>query len=247
MTDTPFQTILDPARPLAIIELSRPDVGNTLTAAEVRALGASIKAEGNRPQVKAVMVRSRGDAFCLGRAHASPGPAAPSPSALQIRETLAEPILSLYADIRATEVPVIAVVQGEARGFGCALVGQCDLAIAADTALFSLPEMDANLPPTLAISALLGKVPPKRLLDMVLTRRRIGAAQALEMGILSEIHPRESLTDAADETIARLIDRSRPALCAVKEYLLTAQRLDPAAAARLAANTIATVFSSPAA
>ena len=63
-----------------------------------------------------------------------------------------QPILDLYADVRATPVPVLAVVQGEARGFGCALVGQCDLAIAVESARFSLPELETNLPPTLAIS-----------------------------------------------------------------------------------------------
>lgn len=242
MSELPFVSSVDVKLALATIELNRPDRGNVLTAAEVRDLGVAIRQAGGRPEVKAVVVRSRGDAFCLGRA---PSPASPvPPTALAIRANLAEPILSLYADIRATEVPVVAIVHGEAKGFGCALVGQCDLAIAADTAVFSFPEMDANLPPTLAMSAVLGKVAPKHIMHMVLTRCRIDAAEARAIGLLSEIHPPAKLSAAAEATISRLTDRSRPALAAVKDFLITAQRLDPAAAARLAANTIAAVLGS---
>lgn len=242
MPDSAFTSSIDPPSAVATVALARPDHGNVLSAAEIRELGLAIKAAGNRTDVKAVVIRSEGDAFCLGR---EPGPApAAKPSALSIRTNLADPILGLYADVRATEVPVIAIVHGEARGFGAALVGQCDLAIAAETATFSFPEMDSNLPPTLAMSAVLGKVPPKHILHLVLTRARIPAAQAHAIGLLSEVHPQADLADAARRTISRLTDRSRPALCAVKEYLLTAQHLDPAAAARLAANTIATVVSS---
>lgn len=242
MPDTAFTASTDPSNAVATIALARPDRGNVLSATEIGELGRAINAAGSRPEVKAVVIRAEGAAFCLGRA---PGPPpATKPSALAIRTNLAEPILGLYADIRATQVPVIAVVHGEARGFGAALVGQCDLAIAAATATFSFPEMDANLPPTLAMSAVLGKVPPKHILHLVLTRAPISAAEAHAIGLLSEVHPAAELAAAAARTLSRLTDRSRPAICAVKEYLLTAQRLDPAAAATLAATTIATVVSS---
>jgi enoyl-CoA hydratase len=140
---------------------------------------------------------------------------------------------------------VIAVVQGEARGFGCALVGQCDLAIASTSAEFSMPEMDGNLPPTLAISAVLGKVPPKPLMDMVLLRSRISARRALEIGLLSDLCEAGELETRIAETVARLKDRSRPALCAVKEYMSLAPYMDPAGAARLGANLLSVVLSSP--
>jgi enoyl-CoA hydratase/carnithine racemase len=193
--------------------------------------------------VKAVLVRAGGNAFCMGR---QPDPAGKAPtSALGMRGGVTEPILDLYADVRATPVPVIAVVQGEAKGFGCAFVGQCDLAIAADSALFSMPEMDGNLPPTLAMSAVLGKVPPKRLLHMVYTRRKIDAAEALAIGLVSEVAPRVALDQTVDAMLARLTDRKRAALCAIKEYMGTAAHLDSAAAARLAANILAVVLSSP--
>ena len=152
-------------------------------------------------------MRGEGPDFCLGRKPAPPG--GEKRTALEIRSGVVEPILDVYADVRATPVPVLALVQGHARGFGCALAGVCDLTIAADTARFSMPEMDNNLPPTLAISAVLGKVPPKRLVHFVYTRAPIAAAEALAWGLIGEIAPFDQLEPALTHTLSRLVDRDR--------------------------------------
>lgn len=243
MAGEAFIAEVKPAEFTAMITLSRPDTGNKLQADEIRILGKSIRELGNRKDVKVVVLRAQGEHFCLGREAGAAG-SAPK-SALAIRAVLAEPILDLYADVRATPVPVVAIVQGEARGFGCAMVGVCDLAIAADNARFSMPEMDAHLPPTLAISAVLGKVLPKRLLHLIYTRAQIDAAEALSLGLLSEVAPRAKLAEAASATIARLTDRKRAAICAVKEYLNIAPHTDPVAAARFASSLISVVLASP--
>jgi enoyl-CoA hydratase/carnithine racemase len=227
---------------IATVTLTRSEAGNRLTIEDIPPLGKAILAAGSLPDIKVVMVKAQGEQFCMGR---DPGQAAPTTkSALQTRNDVTAPILGLYADLRATPVPVVAVVQGEARGFGCAFVGQCDLAIAAEHATFSLPEMDTNLPPTLAISAVLGKLPPKRLTHLIYTREKIEAKEALELGLLSEVVPAAELQRAALKTIARLTDRSRPALEAVKEYMAVAPHLDPDAASRYASALLSVVLSS---
>jgi enoyl-CoA hydratase/carnithine racemase len=105
--------------------------------------------------------------------------------------------------------------------------------------------MDHDLPPTLAISAMLHKTPIKPLMHMVYTRESIGAAEALSLGIVGRVVPAAGLDAAVRETAAKLAGRSRAAICAIKEYSLTAPYADPNTAARLAANLLATVFSSP--
>jgi enoyl-CoA hydratase len=242
MDNAAFTVKRDSAGFTATITLSRPNLGNRLMNEDVSALGRAIREAGADSSVKAVLIRAQGEHFCLGR---DPGPVPPKPkSALAIRIGVTEPILDLYADIRATPVPVVAIVQGEARGLGCALVGQCDLSIAAEGALFSMPEMDTNLPPTLAISAVLGKMPPKRLMHLIYTRAKIGAAEALALGLLSEVVPAGELDSAVAATLAKLTDRSRPALAAVKEYLAVAPHMDQNAAARYASTLLSVVLSS---
>jgi enoyl-CoA hydratase/carnithine racemase len=105
--------------------------------------------------------------------------------------------------------------------------------------------MDHHLPPTLAMSAMLHKVMPKHILHMVYTRQTIDAAEALSLGWLSEVVPRASLDAAVVKTLSRLLDRNRAALCGVKEYMGAALYTDPNGAARLAANLLACVLSSP--
>jgi enoyl-CoA hydratase/carnithine racemase len=228
---------------LAVVTLNHPETGNSLTIDEIGELGRCIRELGGREDVKVVQLRGAGDHFCLGRKPGDRLPPRPK-TALEIRSGVTDPILEVYDRIRSTPVPVMAVVGGEARGFGCALVGACDLGLATEAARFSLPEMDHNLPPTLAISALIGKVPPKQIARLVYTRLPITAAEALACGLVGEVVPAGGLEAAAARTTARLTDRSRAAICAVKEYMNVAPHVDPAAAARLAANLLAAVLSS---
>jgi enoyl-CoA hydratase len=238
-----FRIEEESSRRFATLRFTRGNIGNKMSAEEIPLLGRAIREAGSRKEVKLVLVRAEGPHFCQGRLPDAPGKA--PATALDIRARIMQPILDVYADIRATPVPVIAMVQGEAKGFGCAFVAQCDLAIAADDASFSLPEMDHHLPPTLAMSAMLHKVPPKRMLHMVYTRTTIDAAEALTLGLLSEVVPRASLDAAVEKILSRLLDRNRAALCGVKEYIGAALYTDPNGAARLAANLLACVLSSP--
>src|SRR5258708_26046853 len=208
-----FRIEEDASRRFATLRLTRGASGNKMSAEEIPLIGRAIRELGSRKEFKLVLVRADGPNFCQGRLPDAPGKA--PTTALDIRAKITQPILDVYADIRATPVPVIAVVQGEAKGFGCAFVAQCDLAIAADDASFSLPEMDHHLPPTLAMSAMLHKVTPKQLLQMVYTRSSIGAAEALSLGLLSEVVPRASLHAALQKSFARPLPPTRAALCRV--------------------------------
>ena len=160
------------------------------------------------------------------------------------------PILGVYAqDVRAHARARDDSRGARARrcGFGCAFaVASAIITIAANGRRASrLPEMDANLPPTLAISALLHKVPHKRLTHLVLTRESFGAEEALALDVVSKLAAPHALEAETAAYVARLTDRDRRALAAVKEYMLSAPYLDTHAAARLGANLLATVFSSP--
>jgi enoyl-CoA hydratase/carnithine racemase len=243
MLSDAFRLEEDKDRRIVTLRLTRGTSGNKVSAAEIPLIGRAIREAGSRKEFKLVLVRAEGPHFCQGRL---PDPTGTAPAtALDIRARVTEPILGVYENIRATPVPVIAVVQGEAKGFGCAFVAQCDLAIAADDASFSLPEMDHHLPPTLAISAMLHKVPPKRMLHMVYTRQPIGAAEALSLGIVSELALRDRLDAAVEKTLSCLLDRNRAALCGVKEYMNGTLFAGAHAEARLASNLLAAVLSSP--
>lgn len=228
---------------IARITLTRPEHGNRLDIETIKALTSSIETVGNSPDVKVIHLRGEGKDFCLGRQ--LPAAATPlSSSALEMREGLTDPILALYTALRDCDAPVVASVTGGAHGLGCALAVQCDVTIATDTARFSLPEMRSNLPPTLAISAVLQAVPAKALAHLVYSSEEISAAQALRLGLLSLMVPETDFNDTVQRYLDNMVSRRRPALAAVKEYLNLAPYQDPRSAARYGANVLSTVLSS---
>lgn len=227
---------------VARITLCQPDEGNTLAPPDMVAFGKSVLREGSRPDVKVVLVNADGADFCLGRRHVAnvPKPA----NARAFRARVADAILGVYADIHATPVPVLTAVQGRSFGFGCAFTVASDITIAERSATFALPEMDTNLPPTLAISACLPKMPRKAILNMVLTREPVDAQTAFYHGMVSQIVADGSLSASADDYLAKLVDRDRDALIAIKEYMQLAPGMSADAAARYGANLIATEMTS---
>lgn len=225
------------------VTLDRPEAGNMLTLDQVSGLAGAFAEAGSDPAIKAIVLGARGAHFCLGRDPAGAPEAKPA-TAVAMRATLIEPILGLYRAVRAAAVPVVAVVQGTARGLGCGIAAVCDVTMAADTARFSLPEMKANLPPTLAMLAHLDRVPSKALLWMVLSTSEIGAVQARDWGLVSAVAPTAELEREAETFVQALAGFDREALVTCKAYLQRARGADYAAANDLAGNLLSVVLSS---
>ncbi len=225
---------------VATITIDRAAEGNMLTIELLRSLAGAFHAAA-ASDAKVVALRTIGPDFCRGR---DPRGGQPSPTALAMRANLITPILDVYDAIDRTPQPIVCAVQGAALGFGCALATACDITVAADNARFQLPEMEKNLPPTLATSAMMARVPRKALTWLVYSMQEINADLALRLGIASQVVPAGKLSDETNAVIAGLAGRSREALVGVKDYLRTALTMDPRGAADYAGNLLATVFSS---
>jgi enoyl-CoA hydratase len=223
---------------VATLTIDRAAEGNMLTVEMLGELSAAVR-DASRSAAKVIVLRSNGPDFCRGRA-----PGAPSPTAMKMRANVCEPILDVYDAIGNAHQPVVAVVQGRAHGFGSAVAGACDLTIAADNARFRLPEMEKDLPPTLAISALMARVPRKALTWLVYSMEEIDAHAALQLGIVSTVVPPGDLERALEKLLAVMTVRSPEALNAVKDYFRVAPYMEPRGAADYGANLLAAVLSS---
>ena len=93
-----------------------------------------------------------------------------------------------------------------ARGFGLAL--SCDLVVAADDATFGTPEIDVGLWPFMITVPLCRSMPPKRALELMMTGRRIDAAEADRLGILSRLVRSDDLDAAVDDLATTLASKS---------------------------------------
>lgn len=222
------------------IVLNTPDNGNLLDAQ----MGARIieAVQHLDDGIKLVRLSACGADFCAGRVSPMPAKGA-RPSGEQLRQRVAQPALALYDALKTTTVPVLGVVRGRAIGVGCALAGVCDVTVAADDAVFQIPEMERDIPPTLVMSALIGRVPVKTVARLVLTRDTIGASEALACGLVSLVVPAAEL-DARVQTLVQTMSGCSPVtLRAVKQFLELAPALGTSASSGLAGHLAGTALS----
>ena len=231
--------IVDNSEPFLRITLNRPRRGNVVTPRMMLDLPGAIAAVG--PLHKAVVVRGAGPDFCLGR-EPGPIPGGRTDTAFNAHAAVMAPILAVYRAARVCPVPLIVAVQGRAHGFGCGLVGVCDIALAADDARFALPEMDKGIPPTLVMCAL-ADANRKTLVDMVYSCESVNAATALAAGIVSRVAPADDLDTALDALLDRLRGYDAARIRFIKGFAGKPGHVDPETLSDLAGYTLATAMS----
>jgi methylglutaconyl-CoA hydratase len=209
---------------------------NLFTVPMVRELSDAICAAAGEPELRFVRLRSRGDAFCLGREGASKG--APRPAARAV-QAVADAIVGLNELLQTTPLVVVAEVQGDAAGFGVGLVGNSDVAVAAEGARFSAPEILAGYAPTIVMSWLTRAIPRKRAFEMVATGGWVDAETAVRDGLVTEVVPPDRLEARVDERIVELAAVDTSALRDVKSFLGRTRSMDPASAAAASIDSLA--------
>jgi len=223
---------------LTTIILNRPEVGNRQTDATWAQVTEMINAAAQDSRL--ILFKGAGEDFCLGRE--AMGQRGPVLEAYAVRER-SETIFNLYGAFRNAKIPIIGVVQGRAVGLGCALAALCDITIAGDKARFQFPEMAHEIMPTIAMSALVDRVPRKAATYMLYSTQEIDAHKALMFGLVSDVVPANDL----DSVVAGLVGHFRKiplaALLAVKEYARSAFNMSTQAATDFARNLHATVNS----
>jgi enoyl-CoA hydratase len=222
------------------IALNEPEAGNAMSNDMAAHLAALL--EGAAERARFVVLRAAGDDFCIGRSSMGK-PRDSRPEALALRRTN-DVVFQCYGAFRRSPVPIIAVVQGQALGFGCALAAAADVTIAADSATFQLPEVGHNIMPTMAMSALLGRVSEKALMYITYSTAMLDAGRALQLGIVSEVVPAASLDEAVDRFCEVLLKAPQPAILAVKEFARSASAMNIDHAIQYARALHATVNSS---
>ena len=204
------------------ITLNRPEEGNALNDTGIGELAALLQSAHNRARM--VVLKAAGKDFCVGRL-APRGAAAPKLEALQVRRGR-DAVFNCYGSFRESPIPIVAAVQGRALGFGCAIAACADITIASHNAVFQMPEFGDNIMPTIAMSALLGKVTAKRLMYIAYSTAEMSAERAERMGFVSEVVNENALDAAIDRISAQILKAPQPAVLAIKEYARVAPSMD---------------------
>src|SRR5918992_1680968 len=186
---------------VATVTLDRPEALNAISTELAPALADAVEPLATDPRARALVLTGAGErAFCVG-------------ADLKQRAGLddhgwfvqREAFRRGFAAVRRCPLPSVAAVFGFALGGGTELALSCDLVVAADDSTFGLPEVRLGLVPagggTQLLARRVGRSVAK---DLVLTGRRVGAAEALRLGLADRVVPRAEVPAAAAALAAEM-------------------------------------------
>ena len=218
----------DVADGVARVVLNRPERLNAVDSATEAALDEAWEAIDRDPAIRCAVLTGRGRAFSAGADMKETGPDGLAYWAGTGRHGFGGIALG-----RRPSVPVLARVNGLAVGGGFEMVLGCDLVVAAETASFGLPEPRVGRLPLDGMVTLTRRLPPAQAMGLLLTGRRIDAAEALALGLVNEVVPADGLDAAVDRWLADLLACAPLSLRAIKRSAADTAHL-PVAAARTA-------------
>jgi 2-(1,2-epoxy-1,2-dihydrophenyl)acetyl-CoA isomerase len=203
---------------VAILTLNRPQAMNALNLALAEALLDALIECDEDGTVRAVLLTGAGRAFCGGgdiRAMAAAEEKAPA-----FLKKLTVFLHASVATIARMPKPVIAAVNGPAAGAGLSLALAADLVLASDRASFTVAYTDIGLAPdgssTFFLPRLLGS---KRAFQLIVSNRALTAADAHDLGLVSDVFPAEEFEACAREVARRLATGPTRALARAKNLL----------------------------
>jgi len=191
----------------AWITLNRPQAKNAQDPLTREELLKAMKLGRDDEDISVMVIRGAGEDFCAG------GDIVNFPqNPVEFMERIGMQVKGTKRPIElAREIPkpIIAMVSGLALGAGMELAMACDMIIASEEARFGQPEIKVGLIPggggTQVLPRLVGE---KRAKELVFTGNIISAEEALRIGLINKVVPREKLQETVDKLVDNLLKKS---------------------------------------
>lgn len=217
----PYDNVLVETGPIATLTLNRPEARNALNGPHMRDILAALRELEANPEVRVIIMRGAGRGFCAG---------ADIGEFLGKGVMVARDYLRTVADILEQlfrmPKPVIAQVHGFALAGGCGLAVGCDFTIAAEDALFGLPEINIGLWPYTVMVPIMRCVPRKVAWELFATGERIDGREAARIGMANRAVPAERLEDEVRALAEKLASKSSSTMAMGKQAFMTMTDLE---------------------
>ncbi len=134
---------------------------------------------------------------------------------------------NVFLKLENLSKPVIAAINGFALGGGCELAMSCDIRIASEKAKFGQPEVGLGITPGFGGTQRLPRIVGiSRAMELILTGKIIGAAEAQSMGLVSAVYPPEELMGKAMELAGAICQNAQIAVCESKRCIRMGMQTD---------------------
>ncbi len=201
---------------VARLTLARPEKLNALSPQMLGELIETARVLDAQPDVKVVILAGAGRSFCAGfdlAAFAAQGTTGSARETADLGRRMAEAITAMRA-------LTIAQIHGHCVGGGLVLAAACDLRVAAQDAVFSIPEVELGIPLAWGgIPRLVREIGPAMTKELVLTCRPFGAEEARGLGFVNRVVPGDELAATAQALAVQLATRSALTLTATKTHV----------------------------
>jgi enoyl-CoA hydratase/carnithine racemase len=201
---------------VGLARLNRPEARNALSPELMEELAALLERWEDDPEVGCIVIAGGDEWFAAGadiKAMAQ----------RSFQEVLVSASARFWPRLARLRTPLVAAVSGYALGGGCELALACDMIVASESAEFGQPEILLGIIPggggTQRLARVLGK---QRAMDLVLTGRRIDAAEAERLGIVNRVAARDEWLDSALELASVVAARPPLAVRFGKQAVLAA-------------------------
>jgi 2-(1,2-epoxy-1,2-dihydrophenyl)acetyl-CoA isomerase len=205
-----------PGGPVHRLTINRPARRNALTPSLARQLAQEIEQVEEAGEARAVILSGAGGHFCAGLDLHWLGSMRGTPSTAELQHGLSDFQSAVIAIVRCP-VPVLAIVQGTAAGFGFDLALACDMRVAGSSASFTSAFARMGLVPdggsTFTLPRLVGV---GRALRVLMTNQTIDAAAALSIGLVEEVIDDARLEDGVSVIVGQLLASADSSLRAIK-------------------------------
>ena len=221
-------TTLDdrPEGRVARVTVSNPARLNVLNIAAMHALAAALRGLAGEAALRVVVLAGEGERAFIGGVDITE-------LARLDRLGAREVVTSLHGvcrAIRGLPVPVVARLQGWSIGAGLEIAAACDLRVAAQGALFAMPDVRMGVPAVVEAALLPRLIGWGRTRRLLLTGEPIDAATALVWGLVEEVVPPEELTRAVARVVGDVLACAPAAVRRQKALLREWEELPPEAA-----------------
>ena len=202
---------------VALCRIDRPEARNALSPELMDELATAAEGYDSDQEIRCIVIAGSEDVFASGA----------DIKALRERtfqESLTHPAAAFWKRLAAIRTPMVAAVSGFALGGGCELALACDMIVASETAEFGQPEITLGIIPggggTQRLARVVGK---QRAMELVLSGRRVEAAEAERMGFVNTVVKKREWLDAAMELAQRIAKRPPIAARLAKQAVLAAE------------------------
>lgn len=222
--------------PVVRVTLNRPDVRNAFNEqliAELTAWAAAVPASGARVAV----LSGAGKVFSAGADLTWMAKMAGASREANIDD--ARGAARMFAALDTIPVPLVGRIHGAALGGGVGLAAVCDIAVAADDAVFGLTEAKLGIVPAVISPYVVAKIGRSAARELFLTASRFSAERALRIGLVHALAPEADLDATVDVYVRELLTSAPGAAAGGKALIASVAGRPPADVLELTAETIA--------